>query len=67
MKKNSVSRYAADEKNANTYVFRCMAFTCGLFAFIWVLNKLNIFTVDSNIMNVGLVGVLIPFLICVLL
>ena len=67
MEKSSVSNYTADEKTANTYVFRCMVFTCGLFTFIWVLNKLNIFTVDSSIMNVGLIGVLIPFVICVLL
>ncbi|MGN0666423.1 MAG: GGDEF domain-containing protein [Huintestinicola sp.] len=67
MEKNTVVNYTADEKTANTYVFRCMVFTCALFAFIWVLNKLNIFTVDTGIMNSGMVGVLIPFVICCIL
>ena len=67
MEKKTVSSYTTDEKTANTYVFRCMAFTCAVFIFICVLNKLNIFTVDSSIMDIGFIGVIIPFAICTVL
>lgn len=67
MEKKSVSNYTADERTANGYVLKCMTFTCALFAFIWILNKLNIFVLDSDIMNTGLIGVLIPFVLCIIL
>lgn len=44
---------------ANSFTLKALGIFCILFAVIWILNALNIFIVDSSLMNVGFFGSII--------
>ncbi len=52
-----------DFKKANEYSLKCMRVTMIVMVIAWILNVLNIFILDQNIMNHALVGLII-FISC---
>lgn len=46
---------------ANLYVFKCLVYLVGAFCLVWILNMLNIFIVDKEIVNRGLIISLVMF------
>lgn len=50
-------QYQAEEKE-NRFIIRCMMITFVLYGFAWILNMINVFIVDSKIMNSGFVAMI---------
>ncbi len=50
-------KYQAEE-NANRYLIRCMLITFLLYGIAWFLNTINVFIVDSRIMNRGFIAMI---------
>ena len=53
----------ADFKKANEYTLKCMRVSMIVMVTAWILNILNIFIIDQNIVNHSLIGV-IAFIAC---
>ena len=48
----------ADFKKANEYTLKCMRVSMIVMVTAWILNILNIFIIDQNIVNHSLFGVI---------
>lgn len=55
------------DTRANKYALRCFCVTIAAFTLAWILNQLNIFIVDKQIMTQGFCQALLLFAVCLLL
>ena len=57
-KKHFLKYFATDsnnyEANANRFTLKCQLISLGLLICMWILNQLDIFIVDKQIMSVGI-------------
>ena len=63
MSKGKVNKYIdkSDDYRANVYTFKCIAVSIGIIGVTWILNMLNIFIIDQELVNTTFVGVVISF------
>lgn len=68
LEKENIDSYAADRENiANTYVMRCFGISMLVYCICFVLNVMDIFIVDDQIMLMGFIPSMIIYLVMVVI